>query len=232
MAIIKLGATVVGIRGTIDGITYSANKAGPHAKGWTRGANPKTDIQTNQRNRQSFYATNWRSLSGALRTAWNTWAALPAQARTNSLGVSYQISGFAWYVLLNTNLQNANDLAITAVPVLPIPVAPTLSNLNLHTTAFGFNCFVRYGAADPDLGKKAPILCRIVNSVGRTAIVPKLLLIVGQPTALARDVIFTTELNTRFGTISIGQRGFLLSCYQNAEGRRSPFTAIAGNVII
>jgi len=230
MAIIKLGTTIVGIRGTIDGITYSANKAGPHAKGWSRGANPRTSKQSLQRNNQSAQAASWRSISAVLQAAWNTWAALPAQARTNSLGVSYNISGFAWFTLLNTNLYNSGSALITAVPVLAIPTAPILAGVTVRSDATGGNSNMNYQPADPGIGPQSPILCQLANSIGRNVANPRAVIVWGQPTVALHNIFFHNEIRARFGSLYIGQKAFFTTCYQNAEGRRGPFSSINSNV--
>jgi len=231
MAIIKLGATVVGIRGTIAGVTYSAGKSGPYARGWGRGANTKTAPQTTQRNRQSVYAASWRALTAAQRNAWDAFAALPAQAKTNSLGVSYNVSGFAWYVALNTNLNAAGDAAIVAAPVLAIPGAPTLLGVVVRSDATGGASTMTFNPANPDIGKRAPIFTQLRNSIGRQVGNPRDRIIIGTPTVGVNQVTFTNEIRTRYGIILIGQRCFFKTCFQNAEGRRSAFTSITTNII-
>ena len=98
MAIVVFGGVVSGARGTIAGVTYSANKAGPYAKGWSRGANVRSALQTSGRGVHSVLAGSWRALSAGERTAWDVWAADPEQELTNALGEAYYISGFLWSI--------------------------------------------------------------------------------------------------------------------------------------
>ncbi len=81
MAIAKFGPTVTGLRGTVAGTTFSANKSGPYARGWSRGANPRSSLQSTQRGRLGALAAAWRDLTQVQRDDWIVYAALPAQDR-------------------------------------------------------------------------------------------------------------------------------------------------------
>jgi len=128
MAIAKFAAPIAGLRGTIGGVTYSANKSGPYVKQWSRSANQRTYNQQVQRAYIAGLASEWRSLSTALKAEWSAFAALPAQELTNSLGEAYYASGFNWFVKCNTRLDRAGRAHITAVPTQARPAAPTLSS--------------------------------------------------------------------------------------------------------
>lgn len=101
MAIIKLGGTVVGIRGTIGGLIYSANKAGPYVKAWARGANPRTALQQESRGFLSAIGPAWEGLSSAQQTAWDTLAAADPEPHTNPLGEDIVFSGYLLFSMFN-----------------------------------------------------------------------------------------------------------------------------------
>jgi len=134
MAIIKIGAPLSGVRGTIGGVTYSANKAGPYAKTWTPPSNPKTVNQSLQRGFVSRQPLNWAGMSDALREDWDDWAALAAQELENSLGEAYYASGFNWFTKLNVRVIRHGGSAFTAVPVIPRPAAPDITELRICPT--------------------------------------------------------------------------------------------------
>lgn len=220
MANIKLGATVVGIRGTIDGITYSANKSGPYAKGWARSSNPRTSLQAAQRNRIANWSNYWKTLSSANKTAWDAYAADPAQELTNSLGEPYFISGFNWFVALSTNLQQAGESVIDTAPLLGTPTAPLLTSYTLNSTGAGADTRVGFNAASPTLTMKKALLQSMANTAGRSVAPadPTLMRIVA-PSGV--QISFQPQTEAAFGTISDGQKGFIFVYNQNAEGRRS-----------
>ena len=86
MAIALIGAPLAGVRGTLGGITFSANKGGPYIKLWAKPPNPRTSRQTIERGFLGRMPELWRALTGVQQTAWDTFAALGAQDLTNSLG--------------------------------------------------------------------------------------------------------------------------------------------------
>lgn len=142
MAILKFGAPVSGLRGTIGGITFSANGTGPYAKQWSRSVNQKTQVQSVQRSYFSQHKDAWVGLTQAQRDDWVTYAAAPAQELTNSLGEAYFISGFQWFVSLNTRLLAADESLITLAPVSANPTLPA-------TVFFEFDFSAPFFLIDP-----------------------------------------------------------------------------------
>lgn len=71
-------------------------------------------------------SSGWRALTQAQRDDWDTWAALPAQELTNSLGEAYYISGFLWFAKLNNRLEFIGRSTITTKPTGSRPAASTL----------------------------------------------------------------------------------------------------------
>jgi hypothetical protein len=130
MAICKFGSTVVGLRGTVGGMTFSAGKAGPYVRTWNKGSNPRSERQTAARSNLSDQAKLWASLSPGDQLLWRTWAALPAQEKRNSLGMPYYLSGYQWFTALNTRLMNAQASQITLPPTTPVPSQPSGISIN------------------------------------------------------------------------------------------------------
>lgn len=124
MATTKLAAPLSGLRGTVGGWTFSANGAGTYAKLWSPPSQPRSPLQQAQRGNLSQLPNEWRALTDAQRTAWNTWAALPAQAQTNSLGDTYYLNGFQWFVKCNTRLMRSGRATIATYPTGSYPAAP------------------------------------------------------------------------------------------------------------
>jgi len=131
MAITKIGAPLSGIRGTIGGITYSANKSGPYAKAWARASNPQTVKQTTERSYLSEMSQGWRDMNDAQRAAWDAFAALGAQELTNSLGEAYYASGWNWFCKCNIRLLRLARATIEAVPTQARPAAPEIDDFRV-----------------------------------------------------------------------------------------------------
>lgn len=125
MAIIQLGTTVVGIRGTIGGVTYSANKSGAHAKMWRKGINPKTALQQTTRSITTLLNTEWAALSAVNRAAWNAYNAGAHEVVYNSLGQVINLSGQQWYQKLNHRMQQVGLASVATAPAGYIPVGST-----------------------------------------------------------------------------------------------------------
>jgi len=144
MAIVKLAAPIAGIRGTVAGVTYSANKAGPYARAWSRPSNQRSPLQTRQRSVLASAAGLWRTQSAGDRADWDTWAALPAQELTNPLGEAYYISGFLWYVKINTRLERMGRTWTDVYPPTARPAAPTINAVNVIENVDGGSYHVTY----------------------------------------------------------------------------------------
>lgn len=220
--IIKFGPTIVGARGTIGGIIFTANKAGPFARIWSKGANPRTALQSNQRGRLGSLATNWRTLTAAQQLDWDDYADDPAQVLKNSLGLDYFISGFNWYVRINTQLEIAGAARRVDAPTLTRPIAPTIEFIRNRGTDFGALNYVRYGVADPDLGELHVIFARLVYSQGINPIPPHMpYMITGIPDG-GRLLVFTTEYADTFGNNPATARCLVSTRVQDAHGQRGP----------
>jgi hypothetical protein len=163
MATVKFGSTISGIRGTIGGVTFSHNAAGPYAKSWERPVNPQSPLQTGTRGPLTQMGNLWRSLTVPARAAWNAYALAPAELDTNSLGMPVTLSGFAWFVRVNMRRVSVGAGLQTLVPTSTRPVTPYGLSAICQTpyptdgsVAVGFNplCFV------------TPQFCIVTASVG------------------------------------------------------------------
>ncbi len=139
MAIIKVGAPLAGIRGTLGGIVYSQNLAGTYAKQWAKGPNPRTPKQSGQRTFLARMPALWNALNPAERTAWGTFAALPAQDLTNPLGETYSASGYNWFCKCNIRLLRTGRATISATPSQARPSAPTINAFRVTTAGTDSN---------------------------------------------------------------------------------------------
>ncbi len=135
--IIKFGPTIVGARGSLGGITFSANLAGAYAKMWARPPKTRTAAQATTGNTLGIAAQHWRTLSPANITAWNLWASTTAPARFNSLGIAITLSGFQWFVELSTKLLMNAATIIDTAPVLAEPAVATPILFNIRETGTG-----------------------------------------------------------------------------------------------
>lgn len=226
MAILKFGPTVVGLRGAIGGIVFSANGSSNYAKAWSRSSNPRTPLQTDQRSRLASLPAAWRSLTDVERTAWATFAALPAQDLINSLGITYSISGFGWYTKINARLLAMGRAVRTPVPTQSRPAAPTITALQFPF-GIGQTAFVAYATAEFEPDFDLVLEIAQASSIGRTA----------APTTFAEFVVtqnpddtetgFTVPYVNRLGIGNTSLKGFARLYRQTTDGLRSAAGAAA-----
>lgn len=220
MAIIKVQAPVAGIRGTVGGITYSANKSGPYARAWSRGANPRTDFQTAQRRSLSTIPALWNALTGVQQAAWDTFAALAAQDRTNSLGETFSASGYNWFTICNTRLINIGRSTITATPVIARPASPTVSSLQLPFLDAQI-AKITYPSGEWTASQDQVIEIGVVNSTGRTVEPTNFLQLLLDQDPPDTDNVFRVPYLDRWNLAGTAYKGFVRAYRQTAEGIRS-----------
>jgi len=229
MAIIKIGAPLTGISGTIGGITYSRNSSGTYAKSWARGSNPKSELQTEQRSVISGLNFSWKQLTNSERAGWDTYAALTAQDLTNSLGETFSASGWNWFVKINSNLITTDKAERTTAPTGGTPTAVTLNSFVCNETGMGQAIIAWPGGSFSGTqivvvqGFKSISEARIVSGKIRSWKFSP-----GNPGAQTR---VDEELDEIYGSRPLGSRWFASVQKQNSEGRRSTATTIQTNTV-
>lgn len=225
MAIITVQAPVAGIRGKLGGLIYSANKSGPYARPWSRGANPRTNFQTAQRSSFSSIPVLWNALTGVQKAAWDTFAALPAQELFNPLGESYFASGYNWFSKCNIRLINMDRATITATPVVARPAAPTISSLQLPFLT-GQIAKITYPSGEFTATQDQVIELGVVNSTGRQVEPTNFLTLKQDQDPPDTDQVFRVPYGERWNLIGTAYKGFVRVYRQTEEGiRSSPGTA-------
>lgn len=222
MAIIKFGPTVVGARGTIAGTTFSANKSGPFARVWSRGANRKSELQSAHRGLLGNISSTWRDLTQAQRDDWIDYADDPAQELTNSLGETFFASGFNWFLRINLNLEAAGAARRVDAPTFVPPVAPIIGAMTFDTGAADGRAIINMNSGSPGLAEQHNVQCRVVSSLGISAIASNFAFMINEVPDGSRALIFNTEVVDRFGTVTVGQRAFVEIDVQDSQGRRGP----------
>ena len=230
MAKILLGPTVIGIRGTVGGITFSQNRGGPYARGWHQPPNPRTSNQLLSRSRLGTWAVAWRSLSSTNKGLWDTYAADVAQELTDSLGQAYYASGLNWFITVNIARAQMGLGQLSAAPTVAVPAAP-----NVEAASFSISSSsqpkVKIAAGSATLTLNHQCWLVIVNSQGQT-IAPTnyYWMRTGVPNA-SRDLELRSFALAKFGTFTINQRAFFATNALNSDGRYGPTTYNAVNAV-
>ena len=188
-------------------------------KQWAKGANPQTADQTGQRASLSAFAQEWQNITGAQRDDWDVYAALAAQEKTNSLGETYSVSGFAWYVALSNNLVRAGLSDIDSAPLLGTPETPTITAANLRDSTHPSGSQLALPVPGDPADRYIAAYASVYNSQGRKAALVPSRWLVTDPWTVSVNINVQSGINTKFGTIQAGQVAFYRARVMNLEGR-------------
>lgn len=101
MGLVKYGAAVVQISGSISGMVFSRNKSGNYIRPRTKPVNPHSERQENARAVVSYLAEYWhQTITAQQRGLWDVYAA--AVAMENRLGETIHLSGFNHFIRANS----------------------------------------------------------------------------------------------------------------------------------
>ncbi len=226
MAKIQLGTIVTGIRGTIGGMTFSANASGPHARIWTRSSNPRSTSQQTARTRLATNALTWRTLSAVDQATWAAYAA--ANPQTDVFGNTYYWTAFQAFVKINGQLLYVGRAAVTTAPTSAIPAAPTGVTAAIHVSSSASVIGITVAEFSPTWD----FLCYICLGTGAGLSTPPgpMQFIKGQLTPGSSSITITTEIATVFGTLNTQQRAFVDVYRQTTDGVRSAPTRVITDV--
>lgn len=222
MAKVLLGPTVIGVRGTVAGITFSANRSGPYARGWHTPPNPKSALQLSARSTLATWAATWRTLTAAQQTTWNVYAAAAPQVLTDSLGQPYYASGFNWYITTQINLAHCAFATIPTAPILARQAIPLNPIFEFHAEPSATPSRWRLDVADANLALFHAQWAAVTNSLGDNIQPAVLYLLQTTIPNASRILNFDAAANTKFGNAFVGQRMFGQLYSISAEGQASP----------
>ncbi len=111
----KFGSIVVAGSGKIGGHVASRNRGGAYIRTKVTPVNPNTAAQTLVRARLAARSQEWRDLTAAQRSSWNS--VVGDYARTDVFGDLKNPSGFNLYQRLNNNLVNIGESVLSSPPI-------------------------------------------------------------------------------------------------------------------
>lgn len=168
MALVKYGATVAQLSGSVGGIVYARNKGGAYVRNRTSPLQPGTGLQVDARGLFQAAVRNWTNiLTDNQRYQWNAYAS--AIGYTNVFGETRYYSGQQRYIQCYVACVNAGGLTTAAA------TAPT--TYTAATNVVLLDLSATQGAATPDT------TCLIANdsAPAGVAIGDKLLISFGGP---------------------------------------------------
>lgn len=223
MAICKFGGGVAGIRGTLAGVVFSANGTGPYACAWRRGANPKSELQTQTRGRISNLGNEWAAMTPTLRADWQTFAESPPEVDENTLGEVILLSGWMWFVRVNLRRQSVGLVVTTTVPASGAVAAPATSTITATALPAGA-VTIGWTAGDLGAGYSGLVYLGAHSTVGLLSKTSHLLQVwaVRQPAGTSADI--SAVVLERFGAVPAGWKFWSYLHRLRDDGVRSTAT--------
>lgn len=120
--------------GSEAGTTSSRNRFGQYRRTRATPVNPNSTFQGVVRARMSANAAAWRALTQAQRQGWNDLGL--SMNRTDSLGQSYNLTGFMAYCSVNNLKAAAADASVSDAPALSTPSALLTATITLTAASF------------------------------------------------------------------------------------------------
>jgi hypothetical protein len=188
--------------GSFAGQTSSRNRNGQYVRNRATPVNPRSTAQVNTRSRQSTNAAAWRTITDAQRAGWLSLGL--SITRNDSLGQSYNLTGFQAYCSVNNTLAAAGTALVSDAPALTVPAGLLTATITLTNAAFS----VAYTATPLAAGVKLFIRCSPQRSAGRNFEADYRLITVTAAAAASPDNILAAY-TAKFGAPVTGKKIFI-----------------------
>lgn len=232
MAIITIDPALRGVRGRVGALVFSATASGPFVRAWRMPACRLTPRQAGHRTRFSPWAAAWMDLSAGDRALWVAWAAAPEQEKTSSLGEAYYISGYLWFVAINTQLATILQGPVSEPPTSSTPAPPTAPTITLWwPEASPARSRMEFSSGDFSYGASAIVFAAGNRTLGRTSQTSLfgLTYYVLQPSGYAEAI--DVWLDYYFGARAPGQRVWFKIWNQDLDGNRSREPVVVSAIV-
>jgi hypothetical protein len=188
--------------GSYQGITSSRNRYGQYVRTRATPVNPNSTFQGTVRARMAGNAAAWRDLTGIQREGWASLGL--SMTRTDSLGQTYDLTGFQAFCAVNNNNLAAGNSVVNDAPALVTPSAIVTSTITLTAAAFS----IAYTPTPLDTGERLFAFTSPQRSAGRSFEADFRLVQVGGAAGASPLSIFT-NYQARLGTPVVGNKIFL-----------------------
>ena len=189
--------------GSIEGVTSSRNRYGQYKRTRAVPVNPNTSAQGTARARMAVAAAAWRTLTDAQRAGWRDLGL--SMNKTDSLGQSYNLTGFQAYCCVNINNLNAGNASVADAPALITPDAVVTLVITLTAAAFS----LAYTPTPLPAGERLFTFASPQRSAGRF-FESDFRLIAVSAAAAASPANILAAYTAKFGVPIVGNRIFLM----------------------
>jgi len=220
MAIVKYGTNIAGIRRTIGGVTFGKSGSTPSCRVWRPSTMRFSPAQTQAQSRIPNLVAPWNSLTAQQRIDWNSLGASPPETDVNSLGQTYLLSGWQWFVRCNSRLL-ASGLPVQMTA--PAGIVTNPATLSLFGTYYGssFYAWIYYVSSQWTAGYKQIIYATGNRLHGNTKPRSNFFLMGTFTWTVANTTLITTPYTAQFGIPPIGDSMFCKVYQQAPTGIRS-----------
>lgn len=188
--------------GSVAAVTSSRNRYGQYRRSRSSPVNPNSSAQGIIRARFANNSAVWRTLTDEQRAGWESLGL--SITRTDSLGQQYTLNGQTAFQMVNQNLLDAGESALTAAPAIVTP--GTLLTATVTLTAASFS--IAYTATPLAASTRLFVFASPPRSAGRQFESDFRLITVTAAAAASPADIFSAY-EDRFGTPVVGQKVFL-----------------------
>lgn len=202
--------------GSLQGQTSSRNRYGQYVRSRATPVNPNSTAQGLVRARLSANSAAWRALTDAQRAGWESLGS--QMTRTDSLGQTYTLNGFAAFCSVNNNLAAAGDATISAAPVLVTP--ESLATVTVTLTSASFS--IAYTPTPLGTGERIFVYCSPQRNAGRQ-FEGDLRLVHVSAAAAASPANVLAAYTARFGAPVTGNKVFISISNYLGGFRSGPF---------
>jgi hypothetical protein len=120
--------------GSQAGTTSSRNRNGQYTRNRATPVNPRSPAQVATRTRLTTNAAAWRALTSGQRAGWTSLGL--SITRTDSLGQTYNLTGFQAYCSVNNLNAAAGNATVSDAPLLLTPTGISTLTPTLTSAAF------------------------------------------------------------------------------------------------
>jgi hypothetical protein len=202
--LIKMGAIVTDVRGSLGGHTFSRNTYGPIARTKVTPVNRSTTAQQLVRGLFTAIAQAWRGLTDAQRAGWNSLA--QEVTRTNIFGDSSKLTSFNLFLRLNRNITNLGGAIILDAPAKP--TLTSITSLTLVAKVAAGLVTLAYAPTPVPAGFDLVISATPQMSPGISFVKSEYRKLAVVAAAAASPYVATTAYAAMFGTPVLGNRIF------------------------
>lgn len=202
--------------GSVAGQTFSRNRFGQYVRTRATPVNPNSTFQATVRSRLATNAAAWRALTDVQRAGWTSLGL--QMVRTDSLGQTYNLTGFGAYCSVNNNNLAAGNAVVSAAPTFLTPTGVTTVTPTLTSAAFS----IAFTPTPLGAGQRLFAYCSPQRAAGRNFEADYRLIAVGGAATASPLVIFT-PYQSRLGTPVTGNRIFMSFTVYNSGFESTPF---------